>query len=928
MQAQTGPQLLENRGCENTEDGSVRQWTELGVEWTCETSGPPAVEGASYFGVSEVNLPSGTQQALEQHVSVQGGTTYTFFGRLHTQGGDEAGFDVVYLDGEGTPIDSFTTGDFFSNVISTNGEWQTTTHVEELPETTETVSVKLLVNNADGSTNTDVSFDDLRFLTKTQVVEVMQSSSIGAEGQYVEVYNSAATVVDLEDWTLNGESLGGITVPPRNFAVLCATPNADQNGGVETCDNQDELSLGDGDPLDATSDTLVLRTPNGLPVDSIGYDTSGDWPSPDGAALVFANTTGTDNGTHWAAATRRERGFRLDESGDNGSPGRGGTDQVVQPRAEIDAGGWQMLSAPVPGVNADTLAQVSLVQGVSGHFPDAAPNLYRWPGGEASGDGSDDWDASFGAEAGLTDAGTGNGMGFIWYVFDTAETPKTDTPPFALSVPGAVRTTDTTTVSLSGGDGTNSAFHLLGNPYGRSFDLNGLNLEAQGFQATVQIWDPSAQSYETATGGDLVSAYQGFFVEKQSSGNATLTFAADQRDDTSTDLRATTEEPTRIDFRLTGRSEAGDPLTRDDALTLRAHPGATLGWDVHDASKLTPLADAYATAAFEGPRADATVLQSVRSVPSSLPKERVELPVSLTTSGAGAVDTFTLSWPDALSIPGDWAVTLHDTVVDTTVNLRTDASYSFSALTVPMGDAAPTDGRTGERLPPRPHAPRPLRASAAPEGRSLQPHTATDSARFVLALESSTIPVELVDLAAIRSGDRAELRWTTATETNNAGFAVEHRGANAESFERLGFVDGEGTTDQPQDYRYRTDPLSVGRHTFRLRQVDADGDEHTSRTVTVRVGLDGPYRARIRPHPLTDHGTLTLTVGRQQRVEVTLYDVLGRRVGTVIDEDVLLANEPQTVRLRPDQQGLRSGTYFLRITGETFSGTERLVVVR
>jgi hypothetical protein len=40
-------------------------------------------------------------------------------------------------------------------------------------------------------------------------------------------------------------------------------------------------------------------------------------------------------------------------------------------------------------------------------------------------------------------------------------------------------------------------------------------------------------------------------------------------------------------------------------------------------------------------------------------------------------------------------------------------------------------------------------------------------------------------------------------------------------------MDGAGTTSQPQDYRFRTEPLAPGRHTFRLVQIDLDGTAHT-----------------------------------------------------------------------------------------------------
>ena len=910
-----GQQLLQNRSCESATGNTVDEWTELnGLSWTCNQE-VPSIDGTTVFSMQTTDVTSGETKGLQEEVSVEGGTTYAFFGRLRTEGGDMGGVEVRYLDGEGTPIDSFTTGGFFSNVDSTGGTWTTKRHVEEVPEGTQAVQVQLLVDNADGSTNTEVYFDDLRLFKKTQLVEIMSAPTAvsDSEGEYVELYNSAATDVDLSSWTLNGESIGSLVISARDVAVLCANPAPEANGGIEACDNASGISLGGGQPLGDESGQLVLRDGNGLAVDSVRYGAGSDWPTPGAGSIVFADSAaGTHDGENWEAASRRERGYRLGNGGDEGSPGRIGTGQSVQPSVEVSGGaGWRMLASPVSDVSATTLAQVSLVQGISDLFPSAAPNLYQWPGGTiGSGDGSDQWVQPASATTPLSAPSTENGMGYIWYVFGTSDTPQTDTPPFALSVPGEKRTTNVTTTSLSGGSGSNSAFHLLGNPYGNTFNLSGLNLSANGFQTTVQAWDPSAGSYQDLRSGESLSAYQGFFVERMATGSASLTFDADARSSSTVGLRSDGGTGARLAFRLVGRAADGDTLTQDDAVTLRVAPEASLGWDVHDASKLTPLSSSYATAAFVGERADDTVHQAVRSVPAELPRDTVSLPIALQAVGAEGVEMFTLVWPEWNQVPGAWSLTLHDTVADTSMDLRTQSQYSFPATTVPM-----TARERSEGAPPSLR--RPSRVGSA-----------SPSPRFVLTLTSNVVPVELAHVSAVRSGQHAELDWTTAGETNNAGFAIEHRGPDAAAFRRVGFVKGQGTTARTHSYHYRTQALSVGTHAFRLRQVDADGSEEVSRVVRVEMGMDGAYKTSLRPHPLTHSGVFRLTVKTRQRVRVSVYDLLGRRVHTLLDETVLPAYDTRTIRLQPAQMGLPSGTYLLRIDGETFSGTERLVIVR
>ncbi|PSQ55545.1 MAG: hypothetical protein BRD28_00370 [Bacteroidetes bacterium QH_10_64_37] len=732
------------------------------------------------------------------------------------------------------------------------------------------------------------------------------------DGEYIELYNTTTNEIDLDanGWTLNvdGDTDGiPATIPPRGFLMLCENPTASENGGIKNCD----VDYVNGISLKNNGSTIELLDGSDIQVDSVNYGGSNFPNVPTGKSLVFTGTTANNDGNNWAAATRRERGYAQDQSGDDGSPGRNGTGQTLQPTAEVTGGaGWRMLSAPIGGVNADPLAQVSLVQGVPGHFPGAAANLYQWPGGPD--DQNTDWETPSSATGDLTGSGAPSGAagGFLWYIFDTAETEFTDTPPFTLSVPGAPRTSDATTDALSGTSSGNNAFHLLGNPYAQSFDLSALNLSNQGFQTTVQVWDPSAGSYEpvlqSSTSDDFIGPYQGFFVERGSSGSATLTFSASGRRADPIDLKTMEEAPPRIEFRLVGRDGDGVALTRDEALVLHAPDGATPGWDPHDATKLTPLSGRYATAAFRDTLDGKTRLQAVASIPQALPEEGIELPVSLQLQGTDPVETLRLRWPTWKNVPESWGISLHDAVADSTVNLRTRSSYAFS---LPPSKAQSV-------APPR----SPL---AAPS--SIRAKAGSGSARFTLAVQPNPLPVELSGFDATVSGETARLAWATAGETNNAGFHVEHRGPEAERFASAGFVEGHGTTDAPQQYRFRTDPLDPGRHVFRLRQVDLDGTATRSDTVAVQVRLAEAAEMAVAPNPVRTRATVSLRVRAEQAVTVTLYDVLGRRVRTVHDGPMAPGRDHA---FQVDASGLSSGLYLLRADGEQFQRTHRITVVR
>jgi hypothetical protein len=189
---------------------------------------------------------------------------------------------------------------------------------------------------------------------------------------------------------------------------------------------------------------------------------------------------------------------------------------------------------------------------------------------------------------------------------------------------------------------------------------------------------------------------------------------------------------------------------------------------------------------------------------------------------------------------------------------------------------------------------------------------------------AAALPVELARFDAVMQDKRALLTWTTATETDNAGFGIEHKKGDG-SFETLAFKDGAGTTSEPRTYRYQTSALAPGRHTFRLRQEDLDGSTTYSTEITVERTLSDAYSiSPVTPNPVSDNSTVSVTVQKTQDVRVGVYNVLGQRVALLHDGPVV-ASDPTTLTVGTD---LQSGMYFLRVDGESFSATRKFVRVR
>jgi len=185
---------------------------------------------------------------------------------------------------------------------------------------------------------------------------------------------------------------------------------------------------------------------------------------------------------------------------------------------------------------------------------------------------------------------------------------------------------------------------------------------------------------------------------------------------------------------------------------------------------------------------------------------------------------------------------------------------------------------------------------------------------------ANVLPVELTSLNALVNGSAVLLEWQTASETNNAGFEVQHK--TGEAFTPKGFVEGAGTTVHPQSYRLTVSDLDSGTHTFRLKQIDFDGAWSYSPELTVYINIQASFRLQDPfPNPFSDVAYFSLAVDYSQYIEVGLFNLLGQKQLSIYQG---LWEKGHVQVLSLDRSALPSGTYLLHIKGETFS-TARFV---
>ena len=176
----------------------------------------------------------------------------------------------------------------------------------------------------------------------------------------------------------------------------------------------------------------------------------------------------------------------------------------------------------------------------------------------------------------------------------------------------------------------------------------------------------------------------------------------------------------------------------------------------------------------------------------------------------------------------------------------------------------------------------------------------------VLRYDVSPLPVELVSFTATVVAGKVALNWATATEMNNAGFAVEKNTNNV--WNKIGYVEGNGTSNAPHQYTF-SDNASAGKYQYRLKQIDRDGKFEYSNVVEATVAMTAAdYKlGQNYPNPFNPTTTITFALKNTERATVTVYNTLGQEVATLFN-GIATANEVYSLLF--NAKNLASGIYF------------------
>jgi hypothetical protein len=140
----------------------------------------------------------------------------------------------------------------------------------------------------------------------------------------------------------------------------------------------------------------------------------------------------------------------------------------------------------------------------------------------------------------------------------------------------------------------------------------------------------------------------------------------------------------------------------------------------------------------------------------------------------------------------------------------------------------------------------------------------------------TVLPIELLSYTGTNTWRGNELKWVTATETNNSYFTL-YRSRDAKTFDRQWKIQSKainGNSTSNISYAFVDGNVNPGIYYYRLTQTDIDGTTKEVGTIPLTVDA-GRYTLNVIPNPTTNVAEVTYECVDNQKAHLRVYDHSG-----------------------------------------------------
>jgi hypothetical protein len=174
----------------------------------------------------------------------------------------------------------------------------------------------------------------------------------------------------------------------------------------------------------------------------------------------------------------------------------------------------------------------------------------------------------------------------------------------------------------------------------------------------------------------------------------------------------------------------------------------------------------------------------------------------------------------------------------------------------------------------------------------------------------SSLPVRLISFTATLNNNKADLKWSTASEINVSHFVVE-KSDDGKNFSDAGLVFAYGSVSEKANYSF-SDNVSASQNTviyYRLRSVDNDGKVQYSEIRIIRINKNGEtLNMTVYPNPVSTELRVTVPAGWQGKT--VMFEIFNQNGQRMKAKNSNSSSQTETITVND----LSKGLYLIKAT--------------
>ena len=197
-----------------------------------------------------------------------------------------------------------------------------------------------------------------------------------------------------------------------------------------------------------------------------------------------------------------------------------------------------------------------------------------------------------------------------------------------------------------------------------------------------------------------------------------------------------------------------------------------------------------------------------------------------------------------------------------------------------------------------------------------------------LNIQEFPVSVELSSFTANSTENKITLLWETDSENNNTGFEIQ-RSLDKKNFKKVSYIPGNGSTNEKHVYSFIDNSTSGGEFYYRLKIIDINGHFVYSNILEVSALPDFFSLSQNYPNPFNPSTTIKFQLPQQEKVSLEIYNTLGEKIKTLIDE----IKAPGFYRAtwngtNNNNINVASGVYIYRIAAGKFVLSKKMIFLK